>query len=553
MRALLILISLPLAAQFSNLTTTNDGSRLYFSSTLQLTGSTDPTSNRKIFVYDGTSIRLFASIAKVSYALPPPASTQSAIVSNYYDLRSPLLSGNGTETGYVGYADCVGPCTYNRVLGAQTTFQFAGAIGSLTLPYACNVSASGRYALCQTGLVPGYPLPAVLIDLATMQQSVPIATGCAGSPHCVASNGTVLLSTMGPLALWTPSETQTLPLNSFGVAPMVSDDASLVVHGTSTALAIYNVATGVDIPLLPYLIQNSVTYVPSLFGISNDARWVLAGVYKSSNGTLLLIDSSNGSSKQLLTATDGVQRATISGDGSTVYAVTSSGRLVKIDAHSGMTQEFSGSQPVVTSLGGAAVPGSLTQIFGGGLTSSGVTLNGAPVPIVSQSLNEIDLQIPWKTPTGTATLAVTPASATPFQQVTSLQILALGPVLMAQAIHQDFSGFISPQSPAVGGEVVNYYFTGLGPVSPAVKDGVQAGSNPLSLVTTPLTLLSDTGQSAAKIVYAGLAPGTVGVYQVSIQLPASINRTNRFLPGGPNLFTLTLNGIDISVWALPNQ
>jgi uncharacterized protein (TIGR03437 family) len=564
MRVVLIFLStIPALAQFSSLVTTTDGSQLYFSSTLQLAGSADMTSNHKIFLYDGTTIRLYAAIAKVSSTPPPPLAGQAAIDSNYYDLRAPVLNGNGSETGYVGFADCAGPCTYDRILSAQTVFQFAGAFGSLTLPYACNLSVNGRYALCQKALSPGYPLPSVLVDLSTMQQSPQINTYCASSPHCVTSNGTVLISTMGPMALWSASGSQTLPISGFDLLPMISDDGSVVVHGTNTALASYNVATGIDTPLLPYAIENGVGYIPSLFGISNDARWILAGVYNrnDSKGVLTLIDSADGSVKQLPTNNGGVQTATLSGDGAIAYAVTTGGTLLKINTQSSVSQVIVASQPVITSIDGAPVPGSFNRLQGSGLAGAQITLNGAAIPILSTTATEIDVQIPWETQTavtgdgsGTtnATLQIMPAAPTAFQQLWPLRIQAFAPMVDSQPIHQDFSGFISPLSPALGGEVVNFYFTGLGAVSPAATDGQAAGTAPLSLATAPLTLVSDPGQAAAKLVYAGLAPGTVGLYQVSIQLPAKINRTNPFLPGGPNYFSLRLNGIDLTVWALPN-
>jgi uncharacterized protein (TIGR03437 family) len=254
----------------------------------------------------------------------------------------------------------------------------------------------------------------------------------------------------------------------------------------------------------------------------------------------------------LPTDNDGVQTATLSGDGTIAYAVTTGGELLKINTQSGVSQVIVGRQPVIVSIDGAPVPGSLNRISGAGVAGAQVTLDGTAISVVSSTGTEIDVQIPWGTPVGNATLQVIPAVPTAFQQLWPLQIQAFDPVAESQPIHQDFSGFINPSSPALGGEVVNYYFTGLGAVSPAAADGKPAGTNPLSLATTPLTLVGDAGQAAAKIVYAGLAPGTVGLYQVSIQLPAKINRTNPFLPGGPNLFSLTLNGIGLTVWALPN-
>jgi uncharacterized protein (TIGR03437 family) len=559
MRALLIFLSIiPALAQFSALTTTTDGSRLYFSSTLQLAGSADVSSDPKIFRYDGTHFYLYAHLAKATFTPPPIPAGQAALDSNYYALQAPFVSGNGAVTGYVGYADCLG-CTYARVLPAQTTFQFAGAFGALVLPYACDVSTNGRYALCLTRMTPGNATPALLIDLFSLQQGPPLATLCWGNPHFMTTSGSVLLSSFNSLTLWSAaSGTRDVgfipPGAPYGTenCPMISNDGSVIVHVTNTALAIFNVATKTDTPLLAGQAINGTIYAPSLVTISDDARWILAGTYDGVSSQLAIIDSSSGSIRQLTFGLDQAQTATLSGDGTIAYAVTASGKLLKINTQSGVSQMIAGSQPVAASIDGAPVPGSLNRLMGSGLTSAQVMLNGASLPVILSTTTEVDFQIPWETPVGGATLQVIPAAPTAFQQLWPLQIQAFDPVAESQPIHQDFSGFINPSSPALGGEVVNYYFTGLGIVSPAAADGKPAGTNPLSLATTPLTLVGDAGQAAAKIVYAGLAPGTVGLYQVSIQLPPKINRTNPFLPGGPNLFSLTLNGIGLTVWALPD-
>jgi len=179
MRTVLFLsFAIPAMAQFSSLATTTDGSQLYFSSTLQLTGSTDTSSNGKIFRYDGTHFYLYATLAKVVSTAPPPLFGPT-VSSNYYNLGTPSISGNGATTGYVGSADCAN-CFYPyRELAAQTTFEFAGALGELVLPGACNVNTSGRYALCQEGTTSANEgAPVALIDLSSLRSGPAGLTDC---------------------------------------------------------------------------------------------------------------------------------------------------------------------------------------------------------------------------------------------------------------------------------------------------------------------------------------------------------------------------------------
>jgi uncharacterized protein (TIGR03437 family) len=58
----------------------------------------------------------------------------------------------------------------------------------------------------------------------------------------------------------------------------------------------------------------------------------------------------------------------------------------------------------------------------------------------------------------------------------------------------------------------------LGPVTDQPKSGDQASANPLSLTTSTPTV--SIGSLQARVVFAGLAPGYVGLYQVNVQVPA---------------------------------
>lgn len=141
MRACAIcVLAVPAMAQFYGLTTTDDGSQLYLSSTLQLAGSGDTLTSAKIFRYDGTKFTLFSELPRVVTNPAQPLATQYVVETNFYNLETPRVSGNGTTMGYVGYADCVGACFYNHVIAAQTTLQFTNALLPLTLPGSCTIS-----------------------------------------------------------------------------------------------------------------------------------------------------------------------------------------------------------------------------------------------------------------------------------------------------------------------------------------------------------------------------------------------------------------------------
>jgi len=67
------------------------------------------------------------------------------------------------------------------------------------------------------------------------------------------------------------------------------------------------------------------------------------------------------------------------------------------------------------------------------------------------------------------------------------------------------------------GEYLSIYCLGLGPVSNAPAAGNPAPVDPLARSGTPTVWI---GGVLAPVTFAGLAPGTVGVYQVNVQVPA---------------------------------
>jgi len=77
-----------------------------------------------------------------------------------------------------------------------------------------------------------------------------------------------------------------------------------------------------------------------------------------------------------------------------------------------------------------------------------------------------------------------------------------------------------PGTPASIGETVVIYCTGLGAVTPAVKEGAPAPALPLSTTVNPVTVT--IGGVAAHVAYNGLTPGYAGLYQVNAVVPAGI-------------------------------
>jgi len=134
---------------------------------------------------------------------------------------------------------------------------------------------------------------------------------------------------------------------------------------------------------------------------------------------------------------------------------------------------------------------------------------------------QINAQVPWEATPGSATLTVTHAGVTASQTVT---IAAAGPAIFtlygsqaAAALNQDYS-VNSQNSPAAAGQAILLFGTGLGAVSPAVPTGAAASTDQLSYVTAPVT--ATMGGVPVKVLFAGMAPGFAGLWQVNLEIPS---------------------------------
>ena len=75
--------------------------------------------------------------------------------------------------------------------------------------------------------------------------------------------------------------------------------------------------------------------------------------------------------------------------------------------------------------------------------------------------------------------------------------------------------------PAKPGDYLIVYGISFGPTSPAVAPGA-AASGTAATTNAPSVTFGTANLSAASVLYAGLSPGTAGLYQLNIQVPANL-------------------------------
>ncbi len=155
------------------------------------------------------------------------------------------------------------------------------------------------------------------------------------------------------------------------------------------------------------------------------------------------------------------------------------------------------------------------------LDGVGVTVNGKPAYVSYTSDTQINAQAPSDAGVGSASVVVTVSGLS--SNAIATRLLPSSPAFFlsggkyAVATRQDFS-YIAPATPAKPGDVVILWGTGFGATTPVVPAGVQV-TDAAYLANAPSVTV---GGFSAQVVGAALAPGSAGLYQIAIVLPASL-------------------------------
>ena len=162
------------------------------------------------------------------------------------------------------------------------------------------------------------------------------------------------------------------------------------------------------------------------------------------------------------------------------------------------------------------------------LAESCLTVNGVAVPMLFVSPQQINGQLPFnvdgnaqmtlRTPGGISdnfNFGILPAAPSIFRSGTA------GPQTgLATVTRGDNGELVTPTNPVHPGDSIVIWATGLGRTTPAIDSGMPAPSDPLAFAVIQPTIL--LGGVALDIQYAGLVPGSVGLYQINASVPRSV-------------------------------
>ena len=159
------------------------------------------------------------------------------------------------------------------------------------------------------------------------------------------------------------------------------------------------------------------------------------------------------------------------------------------------------------------------------LGSGSILFNGVAAPVFYVSningVETVTVQVPFETPTGQVTVTINAVGGGTAQVQVNVQPLAPGVFTTMDgnqtiAVAQRPDGtYVSSNNPAHRNDRLRFYVTGLGQVSPAAVTG-SPGVAGQSVIASLIVGLNNVG---VNLVSAEYAPGLVGVYVVTLDVP----------------------------------
>ncbi|MBI4465180.1 MAG: S8 family serine peptidase [Acidobacteria bacterium] len=463
------------------------------------------------------------------------------------------FSANGPSTDFGIKPDLVAPgtqiysATQNRnSLGEQYDASgfFTGSGTSFSAPIVAGAAALLKQA--KPGSTPAQ------IKSALVNTAAQVVSSFQGSSVGVLEQGNGLLDVAA--ALNTPATVSPVSI-SFGANP----PGSRLI--TSTNLSVTNAGSG------------SETFVVSAVRTAGSENFTLSAVparFDLAEGATTTV-AVNAVATQPLTGTVEGYLAIQGQNSQKTITVPYWGTFLR------PTVNFGG---VVNAAGFTSSPipvaaGSLISIFGTDLANATatatvipllksvggtrVTIRGTAAPVLYASPLQVNVQVPVELagrPFAEVVVHLNGVSSPPVS--VSLAAAAPGIFTVTQdgnrvgaILHASDSRPVTSTHPARPGEILEVYATGLGrtvptvPNAPAVPTGSPAPTSPL--YTTEIAPSATIAGIPARVHFSGLAPALVGLYQINVEVPASV-------PTGALPLVLTANGLNsnaVTVFVAP--
>jgi minor extracellular serine protease Vpr len=176
----------------------------------------------------------------------------------------------------------------------------------------------------------------------------------------------------------------------------------------------------------------------------------------------------------------------------------------------------------------------------------------APASFYYVSPTQINIQVPWELQGQTSAQVKVTLYGDLIGNVVTVPIASYSPVLfyygtntaIAQDTEQNPWQLITTAAPAKRGHLIVLYANGLGPVNNQPNTGVPATD--ASTSTKQQATVTIGGQNAT-VLFSGLVPGTVGLYQINVRVPDG-SSTGNAVP-----VSVSIGGVTTPAATLPVQ
>jgi uncharacterized protein (TIGR03437 family) len=427
-----------------------------------------------------------------------------------------------------------------KVVGNEALPRKSAVIGTaaLTAPRTMAAAPGGEYAILLAGNGTAYLFDAMADDFVLSQSVVttpvqgyfgPVAAGPRGQYFVV--NGTLLNSSLTPL------RTGAAGAAPRPVAAVAAVNGTLLARYTLPVLANANAVVR-DTPAVELVDAGTGNPRGSFPALEGPLATQVGTQRVNLNGRTMAVDAA-GTTAYVLTASGlsvvPLGPAAAAGPGQPGPGQPGAGQAQIQISQNGVVNSAS-YQP-------GLAPGSVVSIFGQNLASdaqaastpwprllggSCVTLDDAPVPLMSTSAGLINIQIPPDTKTGSHTLVVRAPDRNLASAGMTITVARYAPAVylnpetgQAALYHADGSN-VSKSRKAKRDEPLLLYATGLGAThGGTVTAGNPSPSSPLAVTDEVKVFFGDARYSQAEVIvdWSGLVPGFVGLYQLNLRIP----------------------------------
>lgn len=399
----------------------------------------------------------------------------------------------------------------NQYLASQSTQSIAG-LGNMN---------AGLYSLAQTA-------PSAFHDITTGNNIVTVtcpsrSSGCsAGSFGYLATAGYDNASGLGSVDAYN----LVMGWNGAAITPPPTSGLTLVSNLTtlSTNQTIFLTATvtgsngATPTGIVLFQAGNAALGSPALVGSAGTATATLAlSGAQLPIGSVTITATYSGSSSPSATASVSLSITPASGSGGTPL-------IAAFQNSASFAQEAYAPGMLITVWGSNLAPSpAVTSTIPFPFTMAGVaaTVNGQAAPLYYVSQNQFNIQVPYETASGTATLKIDNNGQVGSQTFT---VAAAAPGIYTDANNLVVTAPVLPEGTGTRGQITTLYMTGGGTESPAVATGAApaAGTSVTNLPQPSQQTTMTIGGVNAPIEFIGIPTWSVGVIQINFQVPTAI-------------------------------